>query len=86
MVFADENADAVVFNIFGGITRGDEVATGINGALDQFDGIPKPVVVRLAGTKAREGMEILDTDRVRVEETLEAAVQAAVAAAEEVDG
>ena len=86
MVFADENADAVVFNIFGGITRGDEVATGINGALDQFDGIPKPVVVRLAGTKAREGMEILDTDRVRVEETLEAAVQAAVEAAEEVDG
>ena len=86
MVFADENADAVVFNIFGGITRGDEVATGINEALDQFDEIPKPVVVRLAGTKAREGMEILDTDRVRVEKTLEAAVQAAVAAAEEVDG
>jgi succinyl-CoA synthetase beta subunit len=86
MVFADENADAVVFNIFGGITRGDEVATGINEALDQFDAIPKPVVVRLAGTKARAGMEILDTDRVRVEETLEAAVQAAVTAAEGVDG
>jgi succinyl-CoA synthetase beta subunit len=85
MVFTDENADAVVFNIFGGITRGDEVATGINEALDQFDEIPKPVVVRLAGTKATEGMEILDTDRVRVEETLEAAVQAAVAAAAEVE-
>jgi succinyl-CoA synthetase beta subunit len=85
MVFADENADTVVFNIFGGITRGDEVATGINEALDQFDEIPKPVVVRLAGTKASEGMEILDTDRVQVEETLEAAVQTAVAAAEEVD-
>jgi succinyl-CoA synthetase beta subunit len=84
MVFSDENADAVVFNIFGGITRGDEVATGINEALDQFDEIPKPVIVRLAGTKAEAGMEILDTDRVQVEATLEDAVQAAVAAAEEV--
>ncbi len=85
MVFSDENVDAVVFNIFGGITRGDEVAEGINTALEQFDEIPKSVVVRLAGTRSAEGMEILNTDLVQVEETLEAAVQAAVAAAEEVD-
>jgi succinyl-CoA synthetase beta subunit len=84
MVFSDGNVDAVVFNIFGGITRGDEVANGINTALEQFDEIPKPVIVRLAGTKAEEGMEILDTDLVQVEQTLEDAVQAAVAAAEEV--
>jgi len=82
-VFADERVEAVVFNVFGGITRGDEVATGINEALDRFDEIPKPVVVRLAGTEAARGMEILDTDRVRVESSLEDAVQAAVAAAEE---
>ena len=86
MVFSDENVDAVVFNIFGGITRGDEVANGINSALEQFDDIPKPVIVRLAGTKAEEGMEILNTDLVQVEATLEDAVQAAVAAAEEVSG
>ncbi|MFB6185109.1 MAG: ADP-forming succinate--CoA ligase subunit beta [Haloarculaceae archaeon] len=85
MVFADENVDAVVFNIFGGITRGDEVARGINEALGQFDDIPKPVVVRLAGTNAEEGMEILNTDLVTVEQTLEDAVQRAVAFAEEVD-
>ena len=85
MVFSDENVDAVVFNIFGGITRGDEVAEGINTALEQFDEIPKPVVVRLAGTRSTEGMEILNTDLVQVEETLEAAVQATVAAAEGVD-
>jgi len=85
MVFSDENVDAVVFNIFGGITRGDEVANGINSALEQFDEIPKPVIVRLAGTKADEGMEILNTDLVQVEATLEDAVQAAVAAAEEVN-
>ncbi len=83
MVFSDENVDAVVFNIFGGITRGDEVARGINEALEAFDEIPKRVVVRLAGTNAEEGMEILNTDLVTVEETLEDAVQRAVEYAEE---
>jgi succinyl-CoA synthetase beta subunit len=86
MVFSDENVDAVVFNIFGGITRGDEVARGINDALGAFDEIPKEVVVRLAGTNAAEGMEILNTDLVTVEETLEDAVQRAVGYAAEVDG
>ncbi|QLG61573.1 ADP-forming succinate--CoA ligase subunit beta [Halorarum salinum] len=85
MVFSDENVDAVVFNIFGGITRGDEVAKGINGALERFDEIPKKVVVRLAGTNAEEGMEILNTDLVQVESTLEDAVQRAVANAKEVN-
>jgi len=85
MVFSDENVDAVVFNIFGGITRGDEVAKGINDALEQFDEIPKRVVVRLAGTNAEEGREILNDDLVTVEETLEDAVQRAVEYAEEVE-
>ncbi|MFC5134220.1 MULTISPECIES: ADP-forming succinate--CoA ligase subunit beta [Haloferacaceae] len=84
MVFSDPNVDSVVFNIFGGITRGDEVAKGINEALAEFDEIPKPVVVRLAGTNAEEGMEILNTDLIEVEETLEDAVQRAVRNAEEV--
>ncbi|MFB6303075.1 MAG: ADP-forming succinate--CoA ligase subunit beta [Haloferacaceae archaeon] len=84
VVFSDENVAAVVFNIFGGITRGDEVARGINDALERFDEIPKPVVVRLAGTNAEEGMEILNTDLVEVEGTLEDAVQRAVALAAEV--
>ena len=85
MVFSDENVDSVVFNIFGGITRGDEVARGINAALGEFDEIPKPVVVRLAGTNWQEGMEILDEDLVTVEETLEDAVQRAVEYAQEVE-
>ncbi|EFW91706.1 succinyl-CoA synthetase subunit beta [Haladaptatus paucihalophilus DX253] len=83
MVFSDENVDSVVFNIFGGITRGDEVAKGINEALESLDEIPKPVVVRLAGTNAEEGMDILNTDLVQVEATLEDAVQRAVENAEE---
>ncbi|MFB6155881.1 MAG: ADP-forming succinate--CoA ligase subunit beta [Haloferacaceae archaeon] len=85
MVFSDENVDAVVFNIFGGITRGDEVAKGINEALERLDEIPKPVVVRLAGTNAAEGMDILNTDLVTVEGTLEDAVQRAVEFASEVE-
>jgi succinyl-CoA synthetase beta subunit len=85
MVFSDPNVDAVVFNIFGGITRGDEVAEGINTALEAFEEIPKPVVVRLAGTNARQGMEILNTDLVTVESTLEDAVKRVVAYAEEVE-
>ena len=85
MVFSDENVDSVVFNIFGGITRGDEVAKGINQALEQFDEIPKPVVVRLAGTNAEEGMEILNEDLVTVEQTLEDAVQRSVEFAQEVE-
>ncbi|PSQ20047.1 ADP-forming succinate--CoA ligase subunit beta [Halobacteriales archaeon QS_8_69_26] len=85
MVFSDPNVDSVVFNIFGGITRGDEVAKGINAALEGFDEIPDPVVVRLAGTNAEEGMEILNTDLVEVESTLEDAVQRAVELATEVE-
>ncbi len=85
MVFSDDNVDSVVFNIFGGITRGDEVAKGINEALEQFDEIPKPVVVRLAGTNWEEGMEILNEDLVTVEQTLESAVQRAVEYAGEVN-
>jgi len=84
VVFSDDNVDAVVFNIFGGITRGDEVAKGINEALESFDEIPKPVVVRLAGTNAEEGMEILNTDLVHVEGTLEDAVKRTVELAKEV--
>ncbi len=84
LVFADENADAVVFNIFGGITRGDEVAQGINEAIAAFDELPKPVVVRIAGTKAEEGRELLNAERLIVADTLEDAVQKAVNAAQEV--
>ena len=83
MVFSDPNVDAVVFNIFGGITRGDEVAAGINNALEAFDELPKPLVVRLTGTNAEEGREIL-TDRVDTETTLEEAVKRAIDLAQEV--
>ncbi|MFW5929120.1 MAG: ADP-forming succinate--CoA ligase subunit beta [Halobacteriota archaeon] len=77
LVFEDPNVESVVFNIFGGITRCDEVATGINEALEGFDEIPRPLVVRLTGTNEEEGREIL-TDRVEVAEGLDEAVRRAV--------
>jgi succinyl-CoA synthetase beta subunit len=47
-----------MFNIFGGITRCDEVARGILQALEQLT-IEQPIVVRLDGTNAEEGRRIL---------------------------
>ena len=49
---------SILFNIFGGITRGDEVARGILAALEQMT-IAQPIVVRLDGTNAEEGRRLL---------------------------
>jgi succinyl-CoA synthetase beta subunit len=58
VLLSDEKVKAVLFNIFGGITRGDEVANGILQALDQID-VRVPIVVRLDGTNDEEGRKIL---------------------------
>ena len=52
-------AKKVFMNIFGGITRCDEVARGIVKALQELGELPKPLVVRLAGTNEEEGRKIL---------------------------
>jgi succinyl-CoA synthetase beta subunit len=49
---------AILFNIFGGITRGGEVARGLLDALEQME-IRVPIVVRLDGTEAEEGRQLL---------------------------
>src|SRR5438046_5591825 len=58
VITADPQVRSILFNIFGGITRGDEVARGILQALAQMS-ISHPIVVRLDGTNAEEGREIL---------------------------
>src|ERR671937_2796589 len=58
VLLSDEKVRAVLFNIFGGITRCDEVANGILQALDTIE-IRVPVVVRLDGTNDEEGRKIL---------------------------
>jgi succinyl-CoA synthetase beta subunit len=58
VLLSDAKVKAVLFNIFGGITRCDEVANGILQALDQID-VEVPIVVRLDGTNDEEGRKIL---------------------------
>jgi len=58
VISADPQVRSIYFNIFGGITRTDEVARGILTALEQI-GIEHPIVVRLDGTNAEEGRRIL---------------------------
>ena len=58
VITADPQVRAIFFNIFGGITRGDEVARGILQALGQMT-IEHPIVVRLDGTNAEEGRRLL---------------------------
>jgi succinyl-CoA synthetase beta subunit len=60
LVLSDDQVRSVLINIFGGITRGDEVANGMLVALEQLGDIPQKLVVRLDGTNAREGRRILD--------------------------
>ena len=58
VITRDPQVKAIFFNIFGGITRCDEVARGILQALGQIE-IGDPIVVRLDGTNAEEGRRIL---------------------------
>jgi succinyl-CoA synthetase beta subunit len=63
VLLSDVKVKSVLFNIFGGITRCDEVARGILQALDQID-VRVPIVVRLDGTNDEEGRRILaEADR-----------------------
>jgi succinyl-CoA synthetase beta subunit len=80
IILSDPNVKAVLFNIFGGITRCDEVARGILQALQQVP-TTVPMVVRLVGTHDAEGRAILAQANMITAETLAEAAQKAVAAA-----
>lgn len=80
LILSDPKVEAVLINIFGGITRGDEVARGILEALDQVE-TDVPMVVRLAGTNAEEGLEILAEAEMETAVTLSDAARKAVQAA-----
>jgi len=80
IILSDPAVKAVLFNIFGGITRCDEVAKGILVAMDEVK--PKvPMVVRLVGTNAEEGRKLLENANMITAETLADAAKKAVAAA-----
>ena len=80
IILTDPNVKAVLFNVFGGITRCDEVARGILSALEDVK--PKvPMIVRLVGTNAEEGRQLLNNANMITAETLAEAAKKAVAAA-----
>lgn len=77
IILSDPKVKVVLINIFGGITRCDEVARGILGAISEVK--PKiPMVVRLVGTNAAEGRRLLGDAHMVTAETLVEAAQTAV--------
>jgi succinyl-CoA synthetase beta subunit len=85
VINSDENVASIFINIFGGITRGEEVAKGIVEALGRVD-LQAPIVIRLDGTNAEEGRQILadagiPESQLRSEPTMLDAARAAVALA-----
>jgi len=79
----DPEVKSIFINIFGGITKGDEVANGIVTAMGRVQ-IDVPIVIRLDGTNADEGRAILEphlSDKLQLAPTMVEAAQAVVAAA-----
>ena len=81
LVTSDPKVKAMFINIFGGITRGDQVAKGIVEALAGNDVRKVPLVVRLTGTNAEEGRAILDKAGFVPVETMDEGAARAVALA-----
>ncbi|MFQ6103834.1 MAG: ADP-forming succinate--CoA ligase subunit beta [Candidatus Glassbacteria bacterium] len=77
IIFADPNVKVVLFNIFGGITRCDDVANGIVRALDELDEEPT-LVIRLTGTNEDVGVRILEERGLAATSSMDEAVKKAV--------
>lgn len=82
IILTDPKVKAILINVFGGITRCDEVAKGILGAMKQIK--PKiPVIVRLVGTNKEEGMKLLEGTDLIVADSLYSAAKRAIEVAQE---
>ncbi|MGD8622727.1 MAG: ADP-forming succinate--CoA ligase subunit beta [Anaerolineales bacterium] len=77
IILRDPNVEAMLFNIFGGITRGDEVARGILAALEATP-TDIPMVIRLVGTNAEEGRKLLADADLETATSLAEAAQRAI--------
>jgi len=66
IILSDQKVKAVLVNIFGGIVRCDLIAEGIISAVREV-GIEVPVVIRLEGTNAEQGLELLDHSGLALE-------------------
>jgi succinyl-CoA synthetase beta subunit len=63
IILSDPNVKAVLFNIFGGITRGDEVARGLLTAYEEIKP-DVPMVIRLVGTNSQQGIELINNSGI----------------------
>jgi succinyl-CoA synthetase beta subunit len=77
ILLSDKNVQAVMINIFGGITRGDDVARGLIEALNTIK-TNIPIVVRLSGTNAEEGLAMLKETGLTTVSTMSEAAQKAI--------
>ncbi len=66
IILQDKNVKAILVNIFGGIVRCDRVANGIVQAYKNIGNINVPIIVRLQGTNAEEGKDIIDASGLKV--------------------
>lgn len=77
LLLSDKNVKVIMINIFGGITRCDDVARGLVTALDQMK-VDIPIVIRLSGTNAEEGLRIISEKNLPTVSSLSEAAQAAI--------
>lgn len=66
LILQDENVEAILVNIFGGIVRCDRVAQGVVDAYKNMGSIPVPIIVRLQGTNAEEAKALIDESGLNV--------------------
>ncbi|MBP6977205.1 MAG: ADP-forming succinate--CoA ligase subunit beta [Bacteroidales bacterium] len=66
IILQDPNVEGILLNIFGGIVRCDIVAQGVVDACNNIGEINVPIIVRLQGTNAKEGKEIIDRSGLKV--------------------
>ena len=81
LLIGNPDVKSILVNIFGGITRCDDIALGIIESYKRIH-ISLPVVIRLSGTRAEEGMRLLEGTPLITAESFEAAVKKAIALAE----
>ncbi|MDO8589160.1 MAG: ADP-forming succinate--CoA ligase subunit beta [Armatimonadota bacterium] len=77
LILADKNVKVIFLNIFGGITRCDDIVKGILEAREQFD-VTVPIVIRLAGTNEEEGRRLLQGTDMIIAQSLEQGARKAV--------
>jgi succinyl-CoA synthetase beta subunit len=82
LLLSDKNVKVVLINIFGGITRCDDVAKGLLEAFEQLK-TNVPVVIRLTGTNEKEGRALLKDTDLHVAKTMSKAARLAVELAEQ---